>query len=359
MGRTVLALGGGAPNFTLMSGALLALHEAGVKIDMISMTGGGSVVGLLYLSPKEMTRTQALENTVNYGVSDLIYDMFPVNYKLFQKPGAAADRFRTWMASLPGMRRWLNQYGMSDAHKLFSDWLQLMGSIMCPSDMSYFSTGLCAHAPFIQEVVDFDALKNNPIDCHLNAYCIQDRTLVSFEKHEVDVHRFRAGLSFPFIYPPYRINGKHYFEGAAFQALGLKRLVQTQDVIDKVILIDVLRTGLIIRPRNIWEAYSQSIIMPLIALAGRELAIFEYWVRTGIEIQTNPWETEEYHPPGVTDAAPVKPNVELYQIRLTVPEEHRRYSLTWAKSNLEYLFELGLSRGRQFMQRPENQALLR
>ena len=136
MGMTVLALGGGAPNFTLMTGALLALDEAGVKIDRISMAGGGSVVGLLYMAPKGGDRRQALENTVNFGVSDLIYSMFPVNYKLFQKPGPAADRFRAWFATLPGMQRWLNQYGMSDAQKLYSDWLQFMAATMCPSSVT-------------------------------------------------------------------------------------------------------------------------------------------------------------------------------------------------------------------------------
>jgi NTE family protein len=363
MGKTILALGGGAPNFTLMSGALLALDEANVKIDMVSMTGGGSVVGMLYLAPKGMNRRQALQNTINYGVSDLIYDLFPVNYKLFQKPGPAADCYRTWLASLPGVRRWFNQLGMSNAQALFSDWLQLTAAMMCPIDLNYFSTGLCAHAPFIQEVVDFDALKNSAVDCHLHAFCIEDRELVTFLKHQVDVHRFRAGLSFPFIYPPYRIDGKHYFEGAAYQALALKGLVQAQDDVDKIILMDVLRDGLIIRPRNIWEAYSQSIIMPLIALAGRELAIFEYWVRTGEEIEIHPWETQRTESPGAAGETPAvssgkRPKVELYQIRLQVPEEHKRHTLTWARSNLEYLFGLGYSRGQEFMQRPENQVLL-
>lgn len=365
MGRTVLALGGGAPNFTLMTGALLALDEAGVKIDKVSMAGGGSVVGLLYMAPMGGDRRRALENTVNFGVSDPIYSMFPVNYKLFQKPGPAADRFRAWFAALPGMQRWLNQYGMSDSHKLYSDWLQFVAAMMCPSSVGWFSTGLSAHAPFIQDVVDFDALKNNPIDCHLNAYCIEDRAPVSFEKHQIDVHTFRAGLSFPFIYPPYRLNGKHYYEGAAYQALNLKKLVEEQEEgaeADKIILFDVLRDGLITRPRTIWEAYSQSIIIPLIALAGRELAIFEYWVHTGVDIDINPWETVQARRPSAKPRAPrvpaQRPNVELFQIQLEIPEAHKPYSLTWAKSNLDYLFELGYARGKEFMQQRENQVLL-
>ena len=55
MGKTALVLGGGAPNFTLMSGALLALHRAAIKFDLIYMAGAGGVVGLVYLAPKDMT----------------------------------------------------------------------------------------------------------------------------------------------------------------------------------------------------------------------------------------------------------------------------------------------------------------
>ena len=55
-GKTALFLGGGAPNFTLMSGALLALHEKGIRFDIVSMAGAGAVVGLMYLVPKGMTR---------------------------------------------------------------------------------------------------------------------------------------------------------------------------------------------------------------------------------------------------------------------------------------------------------------
>ena len=39
--RTALMLGGGAPNFPLMAGARLAFHRAGIRFDLISMTGAG------------------------------------------------------------------------------------------------------------------------------------------------------------------------------------------------------------------------------------------------------------------------------------------------------------------------------
>ena len=50
MGKTALFLAGGAPNMTLTSGALLALHEEwvdkkpGQTFDIISMAGAGAVL---------------------------------------------------------------------------------------------------------------------------------------------------------------------------------------------------------------------------------------------------------------------------------------------------------------------------
>ena len=68
MGKTALFLGGGAPNLTLMSGALLALHEAKVDFDIVAMAGAGAVVGLVYLAPSGFARNDpgSEEGTYEY-----------------------------------------------------------------------------------------------------------------------------------------------------------------------------------------------------------------------------------------------------------------------------------------------------
>lgn len=362
--RTVLLLGGGAPNFPLMAGALLAFHEAGVDIDVISMTGAGAVLGLIYLAPKNMTQEEALKNAVNYGVSDAIYSMIPINYKLFNKPGRAADAFRDYWATHPMLSRYLNQYGMTDAQKLESDWVQLMAALMCPTDVDIYSKGLCAHAPFIENVVDFDKLKDSPIDCVLNAYCIEDQEVAQFRKDEIDIHHFRACLSFPFIYPPYRINGKHYYEGAAYQALNDEGVVETVLMgahpnmrllgnrhlasQDRIIIFNVMVPDLIRRPRNLWDAYGQSIIMPLVANAQSEERWLKLWVAFGHVIQ-------EWQDKGLVDRTlsakldGVKPP-QLHSVPFKIPEEHQPYVLDWTKSNLEYLFAFGKEAGEAYIE---------
>ncbi|MGB8108785.1 MAG: patatin-like phospholipase family protein, partial [Pseudolabrys sp.] len=94
MKKTIaLVLGGGAPNLTLMAGAVAALDDAGVKFDVVSTSGAGMLIGLLYAAPKGRDRAAALQNTVNMGVHDAIYRFFPVNFKVFHKPGTLAQAY--------------------------------------------------------------------------------------------------------------------------------------------------------------------------------------------------------------------------------------------------------------------------
>jgi NTE family protein len=387
-GRTTLILSGGAPNFPMMAGALLALHRAGVKFDLISMTGAGSVLGLIYLAPKDMTQVEALENTVNYGIADALYAMLPVNYKMFQKGGYRADRFRQYCNSNPYLRRVMDQRGMNRGDKLRSDAMQFMLAAMCPSDLNIYSTGLCAHAPFIEHVVDFTKLKTQPIDCVLNAYCIEDKKVREWRKEEIDVHHFRASLSFPFLYPPYRVDGKHYYEGAAYEALNLGGIGFDDDPddldlfpdsegeqhLDRIIVFDIMNGDLVKRPRNLWEAYGQSIILPLVANARNEEKFIQIWQSYGHLF--GPLKTVNLTTPSPADkklidsvqtlldrvneqADSARPLTieklreelppQILKIDFPIPADHQLQTLEWKRSNLEYLFKLGVKCGDAFV----------
>jgi NTE family protein len=62
--HTALVLGGGAPDLTLMSGALSTLVEKKIKFDVISTAGAGTFIGLLFAAPKGVSPLQALKNTI-------------------------------------------------------------------------------------------------------------------------------------------------------------------------------------------------------------------------------------------------------------------------------------------------------
>ncbi|KJV08989.1 hypothetical protein VZ95_14250, partial [Elstera litoralis] len=214
MGKTALVLGGGAPTYTLMTGALLAFDEAGITFDVVSMAGGGGVVGLSYLAPKTGTRQEAMRGSVHYGVSDPIYNLFPMNFKMFTKGGPKAAMFRQALAMMPGYDKVMGLAHKGPAQAFVSDYLQFLWSAVMPGNVSLFSDGFCAPSQFIEQMVDFDALHRVKEDIYLNAYCLTDKKMAIFKKHEIDLAHFQASLSYPFFYSPFEIDGKYYIEGA-------------------------------------------------------------------------------------------------------------------------------------------------
>ena len=359
-GRRILVLGAGAPNLTLMSGALLALHDRGLAFDVVSMAGAGAVVGLSYLAPKGLTPAQALRNTMNFGVSDAIYSMLPINYKIFFKGGSLSDEFRNYWRKLPPVQYAEHQYGMSPAQKLETDLLLLAGSIMTPTDMNFFSQAICAHVPFIEDIVDFRKLNwHCQPRCFLNAYCIDTQEVVEFEGPEIDIRHFRAAFSFPYIYAPYEIDGRYFYEGAAFSCLNLIRLavlylnVEYVPVpnanADRFVLFDVLTTDVIHPARDIMDAYGQSIIVPSVANAEKELSAFKIWLETGrADVPPAEWSLNASTNPTAT--AGTVPNAKAYIVDFPVPVEQWPYILDWSRSNLECLFDIGYESGRNFLE---------
>jgi NTE family protein len=340
-----LLLGGGAPTLTLQSGALAALDDKGVEFSAISTAGAGMVIGLLYAAPKGMTRQEALKNTVNMGVSDEIYNAFPVNYKVFFKPGDIADLYRNCLAMLPQMPVARNQ-----TDRLFGDWMALVCATLSPSGLGPESLGLCAPAPWIDHVVDFEKLQDYHAEFYINAYNVTDHQMEIFSKDEITPDHFRAALAFPFIYPPYRLNGKYYIEGSAIDTLCFKGLLKYREEmllqemarsatggsdpsptpLKNLIVFDVLSSDKIIRtPRTLYEAWIQSIMIPLVEIAKDDIELFDLKYRKN-------W------------------NVELLRIRFDVPDDHWPYALDWSYSNLKTLYDVGYDAGLKFYDEHEH-----
>jgi NTE family protein len=343
-----LMLGGGAPTLTLESGALAALLDKEVKFDAISTAGAGMLVGLLYAAPKGTSPRQALENTREMGVHDSIYDLFPVNFKVFHKPGSLADAYRRTLQSLPRLVP-----GQDPASRLFADWMALTFAAWCPSDLSDKSLGLCDHAPWIDQVVDFDKLKSFPGEFYMNAYCIEDHKMTIFTKEEITPDHFRAALAFPFIYPPFRFNGKTYIEGSAIDTLCFEGLLKYRDdqlqrekagetktkklaalePLRNVVVFDVLSSKKIIRePRSLYDAWVQSIMIPLVEIAKDDIELFQHKYN-------EQWK------------------LNLLKIKFDIPEEHWPHVLDWSYSNLAKLYDIGYAAGEKFYE--ENEEALR
>ena len=227
-GRIALVLGGGAPTLTLQAGALQALDELGVEFDVISTSGAGMLVGLLYAAPRGMSRQEALKHTVNLGVHDAIYNVFPINYKVFCKPGPLAAFYR--QCTLPFIRLLPDA---TNEQRFFKDLMLFWNAAWSPSGMTRDSLGMCEAAPWLEDVVDFDALKKNEsIDFYINSWNIREQRMRIFDKDTITASHFRAALAFPLIYPPFELDGDFYIEGSAMDTLNLGGLLQFDKIYD-------------------------------------------------------------------------------------------------------------------------------
>jgi NTE family protein len=332
--HTALVLGGGAPNLTLMSGALSALVEKKIKFDVISTAGAGTFIGLLLAAPKGVSPLQALKNTINIGISDWIYQLFPVNYKVYQKPGAAAQCYRDVLNSPPWAKAMTDPADPTPAQRLFDDWIQLLISTFSPTDLTPMSKGLCAHMPFITDWVDFAKLKDVDFEFYINAYNITDRRMQNFSKKEITVQHYFASSSFPFLYPPTRLDGKLYFEGAAVDCLNYKSLVENHPEVDTIVVFDVLGSDKLFRePRDLYDAWVLSIITPLVEIARDDTKLFELKYNRGPD--GNPLRT-------------------LLKVAFEIPEQHLPRVLDWSHSNLCTLFDIGYRAGLNFFEKHKN-----
>jgi predicted acylesterase/phospholipase RssA len=372
-----LVLGGGAPNLTLMSGAVAALDDAGVEFDIVSTSGAGMLVGLLYAAPKgregdiRRDRAAALKNTVNMGVHDAIYRVFPVNFKVFHKPGTLAQAYTKfwqlareaiegsggafgdqWVKMLsasplfaPWAEAWKQFLGKfsspdnknGDAERFFNDWATLMLATFCPSDLSATSQGMCQPAPFVERAVDFSKLKEFKGEFYMSAYCIESGEMEIFEKKEIMIEHFQAALAFPLIYAPFKMNGKTYLEGAAKETLNFKGLLNARmgrpNVIDTIVVLDVLGIKeLIAEPRSLYDAWVKSIIVPLTAIAEDDIKLFEQIHLTNMDNQKKYFGGK-------------KPNLVKIDFHKQISHNHWPNVLDWSYSNLSALYEAGYRAG--------------
>lgn len=325
MAKMALVLGGGAPNCTLMTGSMLAFEEAGVKFDVLSGAGGGGAMALMYASPADgLTREQNLRNSINLSVSDEIFKYLPVNYRVFVKGSKIAELYRGLLGKMPFYEKVVNQFGMSKGKKLVSDLIQLIWAITTPSTTNFFSSGMCSHAPLLEQFIDFSKIKDFPEEVYLNAYSVAKQDIVVYGKNEIDFDTFAASLGYPFIYESVEVDGIYFMEGGAVDTYNFSGLLRTDEDIRTLVVLDAFgNQNYIQRPKNLWQAYSQSMILPLVEVCRKDLMLFEhYYLR----------EWNAAHP---------KKQVELIKIRYDIPTDWLPAALDWSTTNMERMFELG------------------
>ena len=337
-GKKALLIGGGAPNSTLIAGALAAFCDEGVEFDVISASGAGVLMGLLYTAPLGGNPRKALEQWAEVGIADMIYKLFPVNYKVFSKPGTKADAYRKALASFPTAGKFFDAFMQGCSTNPWADWQHLMFAALSPSDLTSQSLGLCAHLPFAERDIDFDAVPRMKPEFYINAYNLTKGEMTIWNKQTITPAHVRASLSFPFIYAPTEIDGDNYIEGAALDTLNFTPFIAGNDDapaphedLETLVVLDILGDDRLIRkPRNLYDAWVRSIITPLVKIAKSEVRLFE--------LEHN------------TDPATGKEKRRLLKVNLMggIPEAHWPDVLDWSQSNMTLLFDVGYKAGRAF-----------
>ena len=337
-GKRALVLGGGAPNSSLIAGALVAFLEKGVHFDVISTSGAGSLMGLLYTAPRSGDPKQALTAWSNSGIADAIYRGLPVDYKVFNKPGIAADWYRSALMANPFLKPYVDIFAKNAQQGLWADWVNLWLATMCPSYLSSASLGMCAHLPFAKQAIDFDAVKKMKPQFYINAYSLTKEAMKIWDKSEITEDHIKAAFAFPFIYPPYHLDGEDYIEGASVDSLNFEALISDDEKtpgierdIKTVVVFDILGNHkLIQKPNNLYDSWVGSIITPLVQSSKDDLKLFE--LVHNIDPDTG------------------KPKRKLLKVPLMskISKERWPHVTDWAESNVKYLFDVGHQAGLDF-----------
>lgn len=319
--RSALIVSGGAPNATLVAGALLAFHEFGLKFDVISTAGAGALLGLAYCAPQGGDPVPVLNSFKEMGISDEIYQAFPVNFKVFNKPGDMADLYRRALALNPLVQKIMDWPAADSLSQLLKDSTELLFACACPSDLGPKSQGLCAHVPFAEKIIDFSALSSIDGEFQVNAYNLTKRRMENFSKSQITPQHLQAALSFPFLYPPTQIGEEFYIEGAALDCLNFAGLLERHPDLQEIVVFDILGADKLLRaPRNLYDAWVMSIITPLVEIARDDLKIF-----VAEHLDKYPKLKPPYRVPLVDD----------------IPDEQLPDVFDWSRSNLDRLFDIG------------------
>lgn len=329
MKKTALLLGAGGPLGGLEAGALIALDEKGVKFDIISGACIGSVLALTYSSPaKGMSGREALEMWCNTtGLSDEIYYSFcPANYKVFQKNSGVFNsvsdsflelmtKFNPFYASNP----------KNNIERLYSDlylyWLSMCTPI-APSDNQ---NSISRIAPFLKNFIDFKKLKNIENEVYINAMNITDKKIEVFDKTEITEDHVIAGSSLLFLCPQTEINGKLYAEGSYRDSLNYQSLINQYSDIENIIVMNILNSQDLIRqPRDLYDAYNLSVMLPFITIAEDDTLLFK---------------------------AAHENNQNIHKVIFDIPDNHTQYAMDWSVSNFKTLRDIGYQAGLDFYEK--------
>ncbi len=324
--RIGIVLSGWAPAMTLMSGAMLGFIEKGVEFDVISTTGVGALVGLLSLVPKNGTPKQALEELPNMFVSDLLYSVLPINFKVFNKFGPFSKPMRDLRNRIPKIT--VDPKASSPLSRFLNDWVDLAFCALTPSTFELKSKGLISPSPEIENLVDFTKLKNTKSRFCVNAFNIDQRLLEIFDNTSTTADAYYATEAMPVLFAPHRMpSGDLYTTGATHDPTGLQAIwLKHRNDLDAVVMLDPMSRAIWRSPVNIHDAFQLMLMNPIIAQHVLVSAFYAWTDHASEQIRQ------------------ANPNVKLpklYYVPMPIEETYYPNMLKWTHSNAVTLEKIG------------------
>jgi predicted acylesterase/phospholipase RssA len=322
--KKALLLGAGGPLGGLEAGALIALDEMGVSFDVISGACIGSIIALAYASPANgMSRRESLEKWCNAsGLSDPIYHgLCESNYKVFQKNSGPLlnDISDMWLKTMTGMNPFYTINPKNETERFWSDIYLYWLTLLTPGVPTSESKSLSRIAPFLDNFIDFEKLKNVKEDVYINAMNVTDKKIALFNKNEITMEHAIAGSSLFFICDQKKIGEKYYAEGSYIDSLNYKGVIDQHEDVDTIVVMNIMnRQSLIRPPRNLYDAWNLSIMLPFMTIAEDDTSIF---------------------------LSEQKSKRRILQAKFEIPEHHFKYALDWSASNFHTLRDIGYDAG--------------
>jgi predicted acylesterase/phospholipase RssA len=328
-----IVVSGGAPTVHLAAGALCAFSERGIDFEVIACAGAGALPALLFAAPKNRTREDALKRVVNINVHDAIYSLLPNNYKVFHKYGPFSQFFwqlgQLFHTDLKTEERYNNS-----PQRLYNDLVDLVTTAITPTTLRYSAKSVLTRVEVINELIDWDALKDFKKQFYLNAFSLKDGILRVFKKEDMSPEAFYAALAMPWLYPPTEVMGVTYTEGASHDPSGLEAVMKNESpalqamrALDGIIVVDTIGPDFWVDPESTLESLALNIMDPMSALTENVVGLYA--------VQEHVFNDM----PGAI--GPTVPMPRVYRLPFHVPFWERSKLWDWSYSNALALWDAG------------------
>ena len=283
--RLGVIVSGGAPTLHIAAGALCCFQEQGLRFQAVGAAGAGALPGLLYLAPARRPDNPtadpvvALRGVVNMNIHDAIYDLIPNNFKVFFKYGPFSEPFYHLSQFIKRVVPVPESYG-SDYRRLVHDWIDFATAAAAPTTLTYRSPSVLTRVQVINELVDWDALRNSSRDFFLNTFNMETQRLQPFTKLTLTTDAFYAALAMPWLYPPTRAttDGPRYTEGASHDPSGIETMLEDRTPpmsgLDAVLALDTVPPDLWVDPQSVYESLELAIMDPIVTLTESIAALY-------------------------------------------------------------------------------------